>query len=321
VEKDLDLLRYAARAYAVIGAWCKAGVFETLLNREAHAFEALPGNSRALRQSASILAHTGLVVLRNDTVALSKSGYDLYNSGSLNIVSSEAAVGDMSRLDAVLMDGGPARDKDGNSRVTEGGVREHDPESARNFMDMLFRRSANSAAEVGRWLKASLPEGGHVLDLGGGHGRYADEIVKNGFSVTLYDRPICVEIAQERFGTKLSYMTGDFFCDDLGGPYNAALLSNIVHGLGPEENLSLFRRLREVMAPGGQLLLKDMFIGEHRAHPEEAVFFDLTMLMYTREGRSYTLEQIQSLYEEAGFVHHDHIYVRDQSFSLLVARK
>ena len=321
MEKDIDFLRYAARTYGVIKAWCSSGLFDALLDRQAHAIDTLPGDSRAVRQSASLLAHMGLLVIHGDTVALSRCGHELYTGGAMNLGSSEAALGDYSRLDAVISGGGPAHDKDGNSRVTEGGVREHNPQNARKFMDMLYRRSEHSAVETSRWIKTVLPDGGQLLDLGGGHGRYGDALTNAGFTVTLYDRPVCVEIAQERYGAKLNTLTGDFMNDDLGGPYNVALLSNIVHGLGPQENLRLLTRLHGAMAPGGVIVIKDMFIGEHRSDPEEAVFFDLTMLMYTREGRSYPLDEMRSLCRDAGFSDHDHVYLKDHRFSLLSAIK
>ena len=321
VEKDLDQLRYATRCYGVIAAWSGAGLFKALADRQPHAVTDLPGETRAIRQTASILAHAGLLVCHGDTIALTGAGHGLFESGGLNLINAESALGDLSRLDDVLALGGPAQAQDGSSRVTEGGVREQDPEGARSFMGMLYRRSENSAAEVSRWLQQKLPQGAHVLDLGGGHGRYGDELVKAGYRVTLYDRPICVQIAQERYGDTLNYLRGDFMSDPLGGPYDAVLLSNIVHGLGPDENEALFKRLNEVMNPGALLVLKDMFIGEHRAYPVEAAFFNLTMLMYTREGRSYTLADMAKLYGAAGFTHNDHIYVPDNSFSLLIAQK
>ena len=216
--------------------------------------------------------------------------------------SAENNLGDLSRLDQVLKSGGPASGPDGESRVTEGGVREQDPENTRRFLDFLHRRSGESAAEIVRWLMPLLTSDAAVLDLGGGHGRYGQALADNGLQVTLFDRPLCIEIARQRYGNSLQYIAGDFMQDDLGGPYDAVLLSNIVHGLGPEENHHLLSRVSMVLKPGGWLLLKDMFLDDSGIGPENAVLFGLIMLLYTRQGRSYSVQEMNDSCLKNGWV-------------------
>lgn len=213
------------------------------------------------------------------------------------------------------------RGADGTSRVTEGGVREHDREGSKAFLEYLYRRSAGDAGDVARWLAPRLKAGAGVLDLGGGHGRYGRALADLGLAVTLFDRSLVVELARERHGEALSFRSGDFLVDDVGGPYEAVLLSNIVHGLGPGESAGLFGRLRGAMTPGGLIVFKDMFLDEHGAQPAEAAFFDLTMLMYTREGRTYRVTELRELLRAAGFADGEHVYFTDAGYSLLVGRR
>ncbi len=320
-ERDLDELWRGAQTHAVIAAWSAAGAFEALADGRPRRLEELPGDTRALARTAAVLAHVGLLVGDGTTWALSRTGQELLRAGVLRLPGTSSSLGDLSRLDAVVRDGGPVRAADGTSRVTEGGVREHDPANARAFMDMLYRRSAESAEEVGRWLGPRLPPRARVLDLGGGHGRYARLLADRGAEVTLYDRPVCVEIARERHGEALSYRAGDFLTDDLCGPWDAVLLSNIVHGLGPVECAGLFGRVAAATAPSGLVVVKDMLLGEHGSLPVEAAFFDLTMLMYTREGRSYGVSELRELLGAAGFRDMEHVYVGDARFSLLMGRR
>ena len=58
--------------------------------------------------------------------------------------------------------------------------------------------------------------------------------------------------------------------DDLGGPYHLIVMSNIVHGLGPEEMDTLMPRVRAALVPGGVLAIKDMFLDHTMARPESA---------------------------------------------------
>src|SRR5690606_9520379 len=110
------------------------------------------------------------------------------------------------------------------------------------------------------------------------------ELVELGHRATLFDKAVCVDFARELHGEALEYRVGDFFRDDLGGPYDAALLSNIVHGFSLDENRSLITRLAKALKPGGYLVMKDMFIDDLGADPENAVTFGMTMLLYTQGG-------------------------------------
>jgi len=138
---------------------------------------------------------------------------------------------------------------------------------------------------------------------------------------TLFDRKVCVAIARERYGDTISYIEGDFQKDPLGGPYDLVFLSNIVHGLGPDENRALFQSIRESLAPGGILAIKDMFLDAFTCHPESAAVFGLTMLMFTREGQSYTFDAMAAICRDAGLEALDHVFLPDRGYSLMMARR
>jgi SAM-dependent methyltransferase len=188
-------------------------------------------------------------------------------------------------------------------------------------MDMLYRRSAESAGWTAASIARRLPQLGHALDLGGGHGRYAEALVSKGFKATLFDRSVCVALARERYGDLIDTLVGDFMVDALGGPYDVILLSNIVHGLGRDENRRLLLRLREVVQPGGLLVVKDMFLDRTRSQPEAAAFFGMTMQMYTREGRCYSVDDWAQLWQETGFSAAGVEDVPDLRYSLVFGRR
>jgi SAM-dependent methyltransferase len=317
---SLDAMWRTSSAYAVLCAWAHNGLF-TALAEGPRPLAELPGDDRALDVAARVLGHVGLLVGHGGRWGLSVTGKQLFDEGALNLGPGLRTFGDWSRLDRILRDGGPALDEDGSSRVTEGGVREHDPDNARQFMNMLHRRSADSAPETVRWMTPHLAPAAHVLDVGGGHGRYAEHLLDAGFRTTVLDRPVCIELARERYGDRLGYLEADFLEDPLGGPYDAALLSNIVHGLGPDEIVTLLRNLHQSLAPGALLVIKDMFLDESRVQPEAGVIFALTMLMFTRNGDSYDRDQLDSFLGQAGFRRQAVVDVTDQRFSLLLARR
>jgi len=324
-EQDLDQLRLSAAAYATLIAWSRHGLIDALMEGGIVPSHDLPANNDAIRNTAPVLAHLGLLIRHpqpdgGTAWALSHSARALVESGAMPIGQAWAGLDDLTRIHAVLEHGGPVRARDGQSRNTSGGVRESQPDQARSFMDMLYRRSEVSAEETARLLLPWTTKGDHVLDLGGGHGRYGFELMQRGLKVTLFDRQICCNFAKERYGSQISTIAGDFMVDDLGGPYQVALLSNIVHGSTPEDLDGILTRLREVVVPGGVVAIKDMFLNEAMDRPESAALFGLTMLLYTEGGRSYTLGEMREALHRAGFVDLDCIDVNDQRFSLLLAR-
>jgi 2-polyprenyl-3-methyl-5-hydroxy-6-metoxy-1,4-benzoquinol methylase len=188
-------------------------------------------------------------------------------------------------------------------------------------MQMLYQRSAAAARTTVVAVRSRLPGAAEILDVGGGHGRYGAELAEAGYAVTLFDRPVCVAIARERYGDRIQYRAGDFMVDALGGPYDAALLSNIVHGFGFEENRTLLQHLRPALKPGGLVLVRDMFLDDYRAHPTEAAFFNLTMLMYTREGRVYPRREFCRLLETCGYRTTAEVVYHDSGHALLIAAR
>ncbi len=319
-EADIDALRRAAQAYATISAWGRAGLLEALSDGAARTPSELPGDDRAIEITAEVLAHLGLLVSHpraTDTAwALSQTAREMWSRGELDFRSDGRSLEELSRLDGLLRDGGPIRDRAGNSRVSTGGVRASDPEGSRRFMEMLYRRSADSAAETARVLSPMLPPGAAVLDLGGGHGRYAEVFRGFGARVTIFDLPLCISLAAERHGDAFELIAGDFHTDPVGGPYDLVFLSNIVHGLSEEELRALLPRLRAAVRPGGMLVFKDMFLAA--SGPENAACFGVMMLMYTAGGRSYAVDWLRPRLVEAGFPRVAQSL--QTSFSLLIAR-
>ena len=324
-EQDLDKLRLNATAYATIIAWSKHGLIDALMNGEVLSAHELPANADAIRNTAPVLAHLGLLIRHpgpdgSTAWSLSHSARSLVEAGVLPMGRAWAGLDDLTRLHSVLEHGGPVQDREGRSRVTSGGVVRTNPEQTKAFMDMLYRRSAVSSEETARLLAPWINEGGHALDLGGGHGRYGAALLARGMRVTLFDRSICCDIARDRYGSTISTIDGDFMTDELGGPYDLALLSNIVHGCTPDELDSILMRLRKVVVPGGAVAIKDMFLNAAMDRPESAALFGMTMLLYTEGGRSYTHPEMHEALARAGFDELDCIEVPDQHFTLLIAR-
>ncbi len=300
-EADVDALLRSAKALAVIAAWSEQGLF-SLLAEGPRRLDELPGDPRALRITAPVLKHLGLLDGDGERLALSFSGRRMHAAKELPPGTYLELLRRLSTMGEVLREGGPMTDAEGKSLLTDGGVRRADPEDFAGFLDMLYRASEPSAQEVYDWIAPRVPAEGALLDVGGGHGRYARTFADSGRRAAIFDFPEVIEYARERHGDALDYLAGNFRdpAADFGGPYDLIFLSNIVHGEPDAENVSLLRRLAAALKPGGWIVLKDMFIDELGCDPEKAVFFGLTMLSYTKAGESPTLEQGKRWFDAAG---------------------
>lgn len=297
--EDVEQLRRGATAWAVLGAWAEHGLLDALASGP-RTLDELPAHPHGLACTAPLLAHLGILDRDGDRWALSRYGAHLVQERSLPTGASRV-LGNLSRIGHALLGGGPVPGPDGAPEHTVVGVRPDDPEATRGFLEMLYQGSARTAEETARWVAPRLSPGASVLDLGGGHGRYGMALVERGLCVTLFDLPLVVDLAQERHGDALSYVAGDFRTDDLGGPWDAVLMSNIAHGLSERENRALLGRLRAAVAVGGSLVVKDMFLDDLGTGPAVAAYFGVTMLQYTEGGRSYGAAEYAAWAAEAGF--------------------
>jgi len=310
-ESDLDTLRRQTLVYAALCSWSSAGVFEALADGRVGFPEALGLSARGLEVTGQVLRSLGLVEPVDGGWKLSERGLQLQQKRMLELSAPDQFFGSLAQLDEVMASGEPAR-------RTDIGVVDSDPSRTRAFLEMLYRRSGESVLETANLLSPLLPTAAKVLDLGGGHGRYGEALRERcGASVTLLDLPVSIDVARDRYGSEQEYIEGDFMECDLGRDYDAVLASNIVHGLGPDQLRVLLPRLAGSLAPGGLLVLKDMFVGGG-CRPGIAESFGMQMLLATADGRSYSMEQITQLAAESGFAAPECYPVVQCDFSLLV---
>jgi ubiquinone/menaquinone biosynthesis C-methylase UbiE len=114
-----------------------------------------------------------------------------------------------------------------------------------------------------RLIEKYLPDNGHVLDIGGGPGRYTVELLKRGNRVTLFDlSPDLVKLAQQRLDSLKLVAEGvhvgdarnlELFRD---GSFDALLLMGpLYHLTSRNDRLQVLREARRVLKPGGRGLV------------------------------------------------------------------
>ena len=106
-------------------------------------------------------------------------------------------------------------------------------------------------------------------------------------------------VAQFDLSERIDFQSGDFNHDPLGGPYDAAWLSQILHSNSPEECETLIKRTVETLEPGGMILVHDFLLNDTMDGPEFPALFSLNMLI-NNHGRNYSQGEVHDMLELAG---------------------
>ena len=172
-----------------------------------------------------------------------------------------------------------------------------DPET---FHDALARNAQKVAPEVIDVVLQRFPEARSVLDLGGLHGEYSLEFTRRGLKATMQDQPAMVGVARRRGRLEaagVELYEGSFFETVPDGPFDLAFCSGITHTFGPEQNLTLFRNLRPIVAPGGGVAVVTFLRGRN---PMSALFA-VQMLVNNNGGDTHTEAEYRAWLTEPGF--------------------
>jgi precorrin-6B methylase 2 len=183
---------------------------------------------------------------------------------------------------------------------------ETNPEMGANVLSVLDRIGQQSGPGLAKRL--ALDGVTTLLDVGGGAGTNAIAFcsVYPKMRAVVFDLPQTLAVTEKAVKEaglegRISLCPGDFNADPLGGPYDAVLMSDILHYQGPEANAALVKKACEHLTPGGTLIIKDRFLEESRTGPAWVTAFAVHILVNTEQGRCYTVSEARSWMEAAGF--------------------
>jgi cyclopropane fatty-acyl-phospholipid synthase-like methyltransferase len=172
-----------------------------------------------------------------------------------------------------------------------------------------FEASIAKSLERDLASKLTLPPGTkRVLDVGGGHGLYSIMLCRlhPELSATIFDSPEPLEDAKrnieaENLSGRISVQAGDFFHDNLGSGFDAALLFNVIHLFPPEANATLLSKVASALRPGGTVVIFDQFLGGEfgKVVKSAHAYYNLLFLI-TTGGQSYSFAEMTELLARAG---------------------
>ena len=277
----------------ILGAAVKTGIIEAL--REKTTYTGLANelylNRRAVWVVVEALADLGYITKQGETITLSKEAREMiYNPAAPNYVGFSFMhrynmIRSWTHLPDVLANGQPA-------------TKDDDPENTFYFMEAMRHGAEKSAPEIADFLLTNTSNGIQVLDIGGGPLIYSNAFAALGAEVTVLDLPPVVQLMQEK-AEKLgiTLLPGDFNLGLPDGPYDLAFLGNICHIFGEKENQELFKKVSQILVPGGRISIVDMVRGTNPF----ATVFAVNMLVNTHSGGAWSLNQYNEWLANAGF--------------------
>jgi ubiquinone/menaquinone biosynthesis C-methylase UbiE len=147
------------------------------------------------------------------------------------------------------------------------------------------------------------------LDVGGGSGVWSAVWLgaNKQATGTQLDWPNVNKIGRSfvsNFGVADRFKTidGDFHTTDFGTEkYDFAIYAHIAHQVSPADNVTIFRKFRKALKPGGTLVVNDFVLNDDRTGHPFAMLFASQMLVVTKDGFTYRQSDYRNWLAEAGF--------------------
>jgi SAM-dependent methyltransferase len=147
-----------------------------------------------------------------------------------------------------------------------------------------------------------------LLDLGGGSGAFAIELVKRSpaLAAVILDLPQVVAVTEKilqetGLASRITCAGGDLRNDPWPPDADLILLSYILSCYDPTTLHALLARTYAYLPPGGQLLIHDFALSADRSGPQNAAVFLFGQLSVSAQTRAYTTNELVTALQEAGY--------------------
>lgn len=179
-------------------------------------------------------------------------------------------------------------------------------------MECMANISADRIARV-----LDLANATTLLDLGGGSGRYAVAFcaAHPQLSVTIRDldevRGLAMAtIAESAHRDRIRFETGNFVDTEYPTTYDAIFISHVIHLFPEEYVLPVMETAHRFLNPGGQLIVRELFVEEGTNAPLLGLLIGYSMWIH---GGAYTFQKAEQLMRRAGFADIERRSILDQA--------
>jgi hypothetical protein len=181
-----------------------------------------------------------------------------------------------------------------------------DPWTTEEFVRGQHAGSLGPAIMLSRSL--DLSGFSRLLDLGGGSGAFAIELVKRSseLSAVVFDLPQVVAVTEKilqetGLASRITCAGGDLRSDPWPAGADLLLLSYIVSCYDPTTLRTVLARTYDYLPPDGQLLIHDFAVSADRSGPQNAALFLFGQLTVSAQTQAYTIDELKTALQESGY--------------------
>jgi predicted O-methyltransferase YrrM len=188
-------------------------------------------------------------------------------------------------------------------------IRERSSFSNEEWRESFLMGMFNMAMSIAPLLvpRVDISSRRHLLDLGGGPGTYAIHFCRQNpqLKATVFDLPTTRPFAEKtikRFDLagRIDFMDGNYLEDDIKGSYDAAWLSHILHGEGPDDCQKIIQKTVAALEPGAIIIIHEFILNNSMDGPLFPALFSLNMMLGTDSGQAYSEKQLMDMLAAAG---------------------
>ena len=148
-----------------------------------------------------------------------------------------------------------------------------------------------------------------VVDVGGGSGGISISLTEKapGLKATVVELPSVAPITKhfvKEAGAegRVAVAVGNAVDGPIPGTYGAAIVSNLIQVLSPDDARKVLKNVAAALAPAGRLFVRGRVIDDSRLSPKESVAFNLVFINVYDHGQAYTESEYRAWMSEAGFL-------------------
>lgn len=147
-----------------------------------------------------------------------------------------------------------------------------------------------------------------MLDAGGGSGGVAIGLVGAlpHLQVTVAELPHVAKVTRhfvEKAGAeeRVQVQDVDIVRQSITGPYDAAILRNVLQVMSLEENYQVLHSVHHALKPGGTIYIQGGILDDSRLMPVYSVLWGIVFTAIYDGGQSRTVQEYRDIITKAGF--------------------
>lgn len=193
------------------------------------------------------------------------------------------------------------------------------------YLGSIERNNRPHADAMWKQLSQIVPNLRDVLDLGGGHGYFAESLLalNQSTTITIFDLPgaidYCIEKQKLRpHFQRLNFSAGDARTIEYCEKFDLVMCNDLLHYFSYDEKVEVVRRAFRALKSGGMLALAKIHLAASGNSPANATLFSMRMFMGTLGAYLETDQELESVLEECGLKDIQSVFLNENKTKVLI---